>query len=349
MRLLFIDQTPGHDPKALYEKPTGGTLTSLTKVPEYLASLGHEVYVSSTYDKSETINGVTYIQPTDAIKKWDVTIFNRNLLPRDFIAYCKEQGSKIVWWQHDIVDTKYLPDDTFRQVDKIVALSEYCKSTFSDFYDIAPNKFVVIPNGIDPEVFYPGEYEQRNPRLFITASAMIKGFTSLETTYTNLQRFDPEIDFRIYSSQKLHGLQNSDIQQKFLDHMGTIGAHIYAPMSPKSLATVMRKAWALLMPNTYPEICSNLLLQARACGLPVVASGIGANSQFIEHEKTGLLTTQWQPHDIHSWIVEFARQTCRLQQDKNLHKSLALNTPHAVPTWRDIGRQWDELFQTLIK
>lgn len=347
-KLLFVDLTLGHDPKALYDKPTGGTLTSLTKVPEYLASKGHEVFVSSTYTKEEVINGVTYIGPTSNIGKWDVTVFNRNVLPKDFVAYHKEKGIKIVWWLHDIVDTKYLPDDSYRHVDKIVAMSNYCKQTFSDFYDIDQDKFTIIPNGIDPEVFFPGKWEDRNPRLFLTASALIKGYMPLVITFDSLKRLDPEIDFRIYSSQKLHGLVNSVEQQNFLKNMEVMGAHIYSPMSQKSLAVVMRKAWALLMPNTYPEICSNLLLQARACGLAVVSSNIGANPEFIEHEKTGLLTTQWYPHDIHSWIVEFATQACRLQQDKELHKTISQNTVIGVPTWRDIGESWNELLKTVI-
>lgn len=348
MRVLFADFTKGHDPKALYSKPTGGTLTSLTKVPEYLASLGHEVFVVSTYGKEETINGVNYIPAENkSIGKWDVTVFNRNVLPKDFVADHKENNIKIVWWLHDIVDTKYLQDDTFKQVDHIVALSKYCKDTFSDFYEISPEKFSIIPNGIDPEIFFPGPYEQRNPHIFLTASALIKGFMPLELTYISLQRFDPDLDFRIYSNQKLHGLENTTAQQGFLDRMDTIGAHVYSPMSPKSLSVVMRKAWALLMPNTYPEICSNLLLQARASGLPVVSSNIGANPEFIEHEKTGLLTTKWHPHDIHSWITEFATQACRLQQDKELHKKISTEAPSGVKTWDEIGRSWNELLQTV--
>ncbi len=347
-RILFVDYTPGHDPKALYTKPTGGTLTSLTKVPEYLASKGHEVFVSSMYDKQETINGVTYIGPTSNIGKWDVTVFNRNVLPKDFVDYHKEKGIKMVWWLHDIVDTKYLLDDSYTKIDKVVAMSKYCQDTFSDFYDINESKFTVIPNGIDPAVFYPGKWEDRNPRLFLTASALIKGTMPLVVTFDSLKRLDPEIDFRIYSSQKLHGLANTIEQQNFLKNMELMGAHIYSPMSQQSLAVVMRKAWALLMPNTYPEICSNLLLQARASGLPVVSSNIGANPEFIEHEKTGLLTTKWHPHDIHSWIVEFATQACRLQQDKELHKTISQNTVNNVPTWDSIGEKWNYELRQVI-
>lgn len=347
MRILFVDLTKGHDPKALYDKPTGGTLTSLTKVPEYLASIGHEVYVSSTHQVEETVNGVHYIVANSKVPKWDVTVFNRNVLPNDFVKYCKQQGSKIVWWLHDIVDTRYLPDNTYLLVDKVVALSKYCKDTFSDFYSIHPDSFTIIPNGIDPEVFYPGVYEDRNPHLFITASAPIKGYTPIEATFSSLKDFDMDLDFRIYSSQSLHGQENTEGQKKFLDRMHVAGAHVYAPTSQKVMAALMRKAWVLLMPNSYPEICSNLLLQARACGLPVVSSNIGSNPEFVEHEKTGLLTTKWHPHDIHSWSVEFARQACVLQRHPDLHRSISEKSPLDVLTWREVGEKWNELITTL--
>ncbi len=346
-KLLFVDLTDNHNPHTVNDKPTGGTLTSLTKVPEELVKLGYEVYVSSKYNKEETVNGVHYVAAGSSVPKWDVTIFNRNVLPFEFVTYCKNNGSKIIWWLHDIVDPQYLPDGTFQLADKIVALSNYCKNTFSDFYDIDKSKFVVISNGIDPEIFNPGVYEERNPHLFIMASALIKGYAPAQTTLESLRKHDVDVDFRVYSSQKLHGFENTESQQKFLDTMKALRAHVYYPVSPTVLASVMKKAWAILMPNSYPEICSNLLLQARACGLPVITSDIGANAEFLD--KGGLLTTQWKPHDIHSWVVEFARQTCRVQQDKELHNRLSKEAPLGIPTWREVGNDWHEAIQALFK
>lgn len=346
-KLLFVDLTQGHDPHRLYDKPTGGTLTSLTKVPEYLASIGYEVYVRSTYQKEEVVNGVNYITHDSILRDWDVVIFNRNVLPYQFVSQCKEKGAKIIWWLHDVVDTRYLPDATFTLVDHIVALSNYCKETFSDFYEISKDKFTVIPNGIDPEVFNPGDYDKRNTHTYLVASAPIKGYAPIPMVYENLKRNDPDLDFRIYSSQTLHGKDNTAGQDQYLQYMGNQGAHIYSPVNPKVLAAIMKKSWALLMPNNYPEICSNLLLQARACGLPVVSSNIGANPEFIKHGQTGSLTTKWHPHDFHSWSIEFTREVVKLQQDKELHKKISEQTCKDILTWDQIGRIWNELIRTL--
>ncbi len=347
MKILIVDQTSGHDPKTVFDRPTGGCLTSLTRVSEELVKLGHEVFVSSTYATEDTVNGVKYLSAGQTVPKWDITIFNRNVLPKEFVTYCKQQGSKIIWWLHDIVDPRYLPDDTFRLADKIIAQSEYCKKTYQDFYGIPEDRFTVISNGIEESIFNPGVYENRNPNLYLMASALIKGYSPIETCYINLKLHNYNLDFRIYSSQQLHGIENTSSQQRWLDGMGASGAHIYSPLSPTSLAAIMKKAWVLLMPNSYPEMCSNLLLQARACGLPVVTSDIGSNPEWIKDEETGLLTTKWHPHDIHSWSKEFAEQACRLHFDKALHKKISDNTTIGIPTWRDIGGQWNEVIRSL--
>jgi glycosyltransferase involved in cell wall biosynthesis len=348
LKVLFVDQTDGHDPRRLYDKPTGGTLTSLTKIPEYLAKQGHEVFVCSKYEPKEgqeTINGVTYILKCGEIPKWDVTVFNRNALPMNFVQYCKANGSKLVWWLHDIVDSRYLPDNAFQLVDRIVALSRYCQRTYEDFYSIDSSKFSIIPNGIDPEVYYPGNYAARDPHIYLSASALIKGYTAYPVTFESLKRHDPDLDIRFYNSQKLHGIDNTGSENNVLKMMGALGAHVYAPTNQKVMAHLMRKAWALLMPNTYPEICSNLLIQARACGLPVVASHIGANPEYLD--KGGLLTSQWAPHDIHSWTVEYARRVCELQQDPVLHAKLSSEAPQGIKTWDEIGQAWDTLIRSL--
>lgn len=348
MRVLFTDSTPGHNPNERKRKPTGGILNSLTLIPEYLARQGHEVYVLSSFQQNASINGVTYLKDGETAPKWDVVVFNRNILPKDFVLYCKEIGAQVIWWLHDIAQLTYLQDDAYRYVDKIVALSDYCKKTYADFYQIPEDKFVVIPNGVDTNLFHPGKPEERNPQMMLMASALTKGFLPIPTVFENLQRHNQDIDFRIYSNQSLHGLPNNHQQQGFLDNMDRMGAHVYSPVSQESLAVLLRQARCLLMPNTYPEICSNLLLQAQASGCPVVTSDIGANSEFIENKVTGLMTTKYKPHDLYSWIVEYTNLVLDVYLDNNLFNKISEESPKRVLNWEQVGRAWDVAISELV-
>lgn len=347
MNILFVDGTAGHDPHQRIGRPTGGILNSLTLIPEHLVKKGHTVYVASSYNKNEIVNGVHYFEKGTQIPKWDVVVFNRDVLPKDMVLYSKELGAKVVWWLHDCAQLGYLKDDAYRYVDKVIALSMYCKETYSDFYSIPADMFSVIPNGVEKSLFHPGEYEKRNKNLFITASAPIKGTMPLICTIQNLKKINPDVDFRIYSSQKLHNGVDTASHQKFLEMAGAEGAHIYAPVSQEVLAQLFRKAYCLLMPNSYPEICSNLLLQARASGLPVVTSNIGSAAEFVGGG--GLMTERYYPHDTFNWIVEYTNLVLDVALKKDLHKKLATADNSDVLSWDAIGEKWNDTLVSLVE
>jgi len=349
MRLVFIDSTPGFSPDRKNTKATGGILNSLTIIPQYMASKGHEVWVASSYPKIETTNGVHYhpIEKRLDIPKWDVTILNRNGVTSPLVSYSHEIGAKVVWWLHDIVDFRYLGDSSYKHVDKIIALSEYCKQSYASFYTIPEYKFVIIPNGVDKKLFYPGKYEDRVKHRLMMASALIKGFTPIYDTWTNMKRKFLSPTFTIYSSQNLHGLEDSKIQKAFLNEMESLDVSVQQPIPPHILADKMREAWILLMPNSYPEICSNLTLQAQACGLPVVSSNIGSAPEFIKQGQTGIITPQ-SPHDLFWWVKEYVGSVIKLCEDDKLHKHISDNAPKEVLSWDQVGEAWDENLQKLI-
>ena len=350
MRLLFIDATPDFTPTRKDKRACGGILTSLTIIPQHLAGKGHEVTVKSSWDKEVTVNGVRYIpiHSKTEIPKWDVTILNRNGVYNELVEYSHSIGAKVVWWLHDIVDFRYLRDAAYRRVDRIIALSQYCRTSFADFYDIKKEKFAIIPNGVDKSVFYPGEYNERKKQKLLMASALIKGFTPVYDTWRNVKRQFPEANLAIYGSQGLHGLRNSDTQQAFLKEIESEGASIQRPISQKILADKMREAWILLMPNSYPEICSNLLLQARACGLPVVSSNIGSAGEFLVNYETGMLT-KYAPHDLSLWIKNYAETVVKLCGEYDLHKHISEETQKDIKSWGDVGDEWHEELRTLAQ
>jgi glycosyltransferase involved in cell wall biosynthesis len=349
LKFLFADATKGFSPSRKDEKACGGILTSLSTIPAYLAKKGHEVMVKSTYAEKKVVDGVSYvhIEDKELLPKWDILVVNRNGINDGLVEYSHKIGAKVVWWLHDIVDFRYLQDSSFRRVDKIIALSEYCKTSFSDFYDIPLEKFSIIPNGVDKSVFYPGEYVDRKKYSMIMASALIKGFTPVYDTFKNAKRLYPSAELTIYSSQKLHELDNNNLQTLFLKEMEEEGANVYSPIPQSILADKMRGAWVLLMPNSYPEICSNLLLQAKACGLPVVASNIGSVNEFIEDGKTGILT-KYAPHDLSLWVKKYAEAVMRLMGDDDMHKQISTQSVEGIKTWDEIGEMWDEELRSLV-
>lgn len=350
MKLLFVDATPGFTPDRKLTKPCGGILTSLGIIPRYLAQNGFDVTVKSDFSEKSEVDGVKYVPLSDKelLPKWDVSIINRNGINHGIVNYSHSIGAKVVWWLHDIVDFRYLEDSSYRNIDKIVALSQYCKTSFADFYDIPDEKFVVIPNGVDKTVFFPGKYEDRKKYRLMMASALIKGYTPVYDTWANVKRQFPYSELVIYSSQSLHEKENSTKDKDWLNSMEEVGAKVQQPVPQNILAEKMRGAWALLMPNSYPEICSNLLLQARACGLPVISSNIGSAAEFIENLETGILT-KYAPHDLFLWVKKYVEATAKLFGDDKLHKRISENAPNNILSWDEIGKIWADMLETIKK
>ena len=349
MRLVFIDSTPGFTLDRKDTKACGGILNSLTIIPKYLASKGHEVTVKCSIAEKQTQDGVLYMPVSlpEPIPKWDLVIVNRNGINNNIVEYAHALGTKVVWWLHDIVDMRYLEDDSFRRVDKIIALSEYCKTSYSQFYDIPEDRFVVIPNGVDKERFYPGKYEDRKKYRMIWASAPIKGFIPLIDVWANVKRQFPDAEFVVYANQGLHDKDNTPDQAAFLNELSQMGALVAFPISQEILAEKFREAWCLLMPNSYPEICSNLTLQAQACGLPVVSSGIGSAPEFIKHKETGIIT-DFYPHDLWLWMKKYVEATVKLFKDEDLHKHISEQAPRDVKSWEEIGEEWNEFLKGIV-
>ena len=344
MKILFLDGSAGYYPGRIDKESCGGIITSLHHIPQYLAASGHDVSLISVHEKEEEIRGVKHLSKAYDIKP-DVVIFNRNLFNNDLVDRYKD-AYKIVWL-HDIVEPKYYPDNAYTRMEKFIALSRYCAETYADFYDIPLNKFIVIPNGVDKATFYPGNYDERDQKLFIQASAPIKGLYPLHYTFINLKRNVPDVRLVMYGDQSMHGLPNTKTMQGQLDELKELGAEIVGPVPQKELAEQFRKAYALLMPNSYPEICSNILLQAKSCGLPVIASNIGSASEFIHDGIDGLLT-HWRPEDMWAWQKDFAAQAVGLATSPELHRRISASAPFGIDSWSDIGAQWHNMLNRVV-
>ena len=86
----------------------------------------------------------------------------------------------------------------------------------------------------------------------------------------------------------------------------------------------MRAAACLVMPSVWYECFPRTLVEAYACGLPVIASRVGALAELVEHGRTGLL---FEPGSADS-----------------LARALAIAREH--PQWmREMGRNARTLYE----
>ena len=127
------------------------------------------------------------------------------------------------------------------------------------------------------------------------------------------------------------------------------GITLRDPVPQPELAQYLGGAELMIFPTDYPEICSNIVLQALASGTPVITTGnMGATSEWVKDGKNGL-TTRFHPHDYMIYTLEIVRAAVRALEDRSLLKRLSEGAAKTkIYTWEEIGHQWEKMLNRCI-
>lgn len=179
------------------------------------------------------------------------------------------------------------------QVDRFVAVSEYCARFMSELLAIPSSRIGVVPLGIRMD-----GYEARKPRDrgfsvgYFARVAPEKGLHELARAYALFRRRTPGAEVRLEAAGYMAPDQNTylDEVRRTLDRAGLLGEFAYRGVldRPAKLAFLSRLD-VLSVPATYDEPKGMFLLEAMAGGVPVVQPRRGAFTEVVERTGGGLL------------------------------------------------------------
>ncbi len=145
---------------------------------------------------------------------------------------------------------------------------------------------VHIPNGVDTKIFYPdkrhkGQEKKFQHIIFTGRLTQQKGLETLIYAFTDINK-----KFDIKLSILGMGLQYKKLN-KMVNKLGLSGSIAFLGLK-KNVLEYLHKTDIFVLPSHY-EGMSNSLLEAMACGLPVIASDIPGNNDIIRDRYNGIL------------------------------------------------------------
>lgn len=352
LRILFFDiSTALTTVRDLETTGRGGMVASLFKVSDYLAGRGHDVTVLGGIETpGTTASGVRWFNretfPWD--ERFDVLVMNRGTsdgLPRI-------SARRRVLWTHDLPHNGMIPEPkTIKAFSATVFMSRYAEDIWRCFFRDIGRSFL-IPNGVDRGMFYPRE---KDPNYLIFASAPNRGLKRLpfifDATTTRLP--NRPLYLRAFSNMvALHPHEERNEEQDgfalVYKDVADSSVDLRMPVPQHELAEELGRAGLMVMPTDYPEICSNVILQALASGTPVVTTGgIGSAGEWIRDGRNGRLTRH-MPVDYMIHTVEMVRAIVETLEDERVHRRLirgAVGT--RVMTWDEVGAEWERMLRGL--
>ncbi len=161
---------------------------------------------------------------------------------------------------------------------------------------VAPERVQVVANGVDAEKFHPVDRAAMRTRFGLPAEARVlitvgglverKGFHRvIELLPSLLQRF-PELHYLVVGGACAEGDWGARLRQQ-VESLGLCErVHFLGTIPPEALREPLSAADVFVL-STRNEGWANVLLEAMACGLPVVTTDVGGNAEVVARPELG--------------------------------------------------------------
>lgn len=191
--------------------------------------------------------------------------------------------------------------EIFERADRLTAVAHSVVREMQD-YDVAPEKVSVLGNGVDTDIFFPDSNGvATDPPYFLTVGrlGLRKGIEDLIQCAELVSKQFPTHKFYIVGAGPLESAIRADIARRKLGEQTILLGHIE---SRARLAELYRGATLYVHPAHY-EGLPTVLLEAMACGRPVIATAVSGALDVVQDGQNGLLVPPKQPLHMAQAII----------------------------------------------
>ncbi|MBT4223461.1 MAG: glycosyltransferase family 4 protein [Opitutae bacterium] len=214
----------------------------------------------------------------------------------------------------------------------VVANSEMVAAGLRQVYPDMVGKVRVIRNGFDPNRFHLGSSDaltsldlpaDAKPFLFLGSGWQRKGLCYAMAFLASVTKRDKA--YREKGFLLVAGEGDTASYRAHADRLGIKDKVVFLG-SVSDPAPLCRVAELMVLPTQYDPF-SNAVLEALACGCPVLTSTANGASEVIDHGRTGLVFDNSQEEDPSDWAKEFLET--RFDPRESIAKSVAVMTREA--------------------
>lgn len=230
---------------------------------------------------------------------------------------------------------KFWAKKIFANPYSVTVVSDYLGKSIQQLFPFI--KYTVIPNVVNPEIFFPVKKEISDKTVFIHASTMNyeKNVEGIINAFQIVKKANSDFLLKLYGAQK----------EELNDLINSLGLNdnisVYGEVPQKELALAMQQSDALIM-NSRFETFGCVVIEANACGLPAIVTDIPVWRELITENVNGIFSEENNPENLAEGILSFLNKRYSFNQ-------LEIAYSAGKYSYKNVGLQFYNLYQSVKK
>ncbi len=184
-----------------------------------------------------------------------------------------------------------------RALDALVIIAPNQEDLFKNL--VNPEKVHLIPHGVDTGFFHPRETVQKKKNHCLFVGSHLRDVGMLRAVIKTIHKTEPEIFFTAVT-----------FEENFKFFEGLNNVQMYSSISEAQLVDLYSTADLLVLP-LIDGTANNTILEAMACGLPVITTDVGGIAMYLPRE-AGLLLAAGDAQLMAHATLELIHDSVRL-------------------------------------
>lgn len=314
----------------LPELHVGGVERGTVDLARYLAGAGHKAVVVSAggalVNDLEKAGAIHYQLPVhkksllniirmvprlvEIIVKENIDVVHARSRVPAWIAYfaCRRTRKPFITTCHGYY-RKHLWSFVMGWADRVIAPSNVIARHMIEDFGTPHERIRLIPRSVDTARFLYSPRARRAGEFnvgIIGRITPLKGHLDFIKAMAKVARTDPSLKVWIVGDAPASKDAYKEQLRILVERLGLTRRTQFLGMQ-RNIPEVLSQLDCLVMASTVHEAFGRVIVEAQACGVPVVATAVGGVIDIIEDKKTGLLVAPHDPAAIAEAVIDISR------------------------------------------